>query len=133
MRPRPSMAETAILGLAAFRLTRLVVTDDFPPVLDLRRAIIAKAGKDSLVGGVLDCSWCAGLWVALLLVVASRSAAVRRLLVVPAVSGLVGLLSTLDSALGRLAEAERPEADDLEPFAGGWYPRDERYPLRRLP
>lgn len=88
--------------LAAFRLTRVVTTDDFPPVELARARIIEWAGKDSAIASLIRCPWCSGAWCSFAVVaVALRYPAVRKALLVPAVSGAVGLLATADAALGR--------------------------------
>lgn len=107
LRARPlSTSDLLVTGLAAFRLTRLVIEEDLPPVKAARERLIAAVGPDSVTAEALGCPWCTGWWVSLLVVAASwRSPLIRRVLLVPAVSGLVGLLSTADSALGRIAGA----------------------------
>lgn len=89
--------------LAAFRLTRVVTTDDFPPVELARTRIIEWAGKDSALAKAISCPWCSGWYVSLAVVaIALRYPAARKALLVPAVSGAVGLLATADATLGRL-------------------------------
>ena len=51
-----------LLLLTAWRITRLVVADDFPPVRWARDRIVA-AGPEWL-GDLVTCVYCAGVWVA---------------------------------------------------------------------
>lgn len=97
-----SALEVMVVGLAAFRISRLVTTDDFPPIELARTRLIEWAGKDSALAEWVSCPWCAGWHITLILVaVALRYPAVRKALLVPAVSGVVGLLATADAAMGR--------------------------------
>lgn len=73
-----------LLGLATYRLTRLVVKDDFPPIRHLREGVgrWARVGADEDVYSIrlfrrrealydlVTCHWCASGWIALVLVVA---------------------------------------------------------------
>lgn len=54
-----------LFALAAYRVTRLVVLDDVS--LPLRSALAARfpAPGPSLLVRLVNCSWCVGLWVAL--------------------------------------------------------------------
>lgn len=107
LRARPlSMPDLLVTGLAAFRLTRLLIEDDLPPLKLARARVLGALDPDSTAVTFLRCPWCVGWWVSLAVVAAAwRSEAVRKALLVPAASGLVGLLSTADSALGRIAGA----------------------------
>lgn len=92
-----SAPELAILALGVFRLTRLVTVDDFPPVQRARDALLRRFGKDGVIGSLVTCPWCAGVWLSGLVV---ASAALWQpalwLWLVLAVSGAVGLLSGVD-------------------------------------
>jgi len=57
-------------ALAAYRLTRLVVQDDFPPVARARDLVKEAAGPTSSVTQMLECPWCSGFWVSALVVAA---------------------------------------------------------------
>jgi hypothetical protein len=97
-----SPTEVAVTALAAFRITRLATTDDFPPIELARSRIIEWAGKDSAIASLIGCSWCSGFWLsAVVVALALRYPAARKALLVPAVSGAVGLLATADAAMGR--------------------------------
>lgn len=92
-----------MIALAAHRLTRLIVEDDLPPVQAARGRLIGWAGKDSVLAEGLRCSWCAGYWVALATAAAAlRWPRARKVLLPFAISSVVGLLGTLDGALGRV-------------------------------
>jgi hypothetical protein len=69
----PPLVLLLLLGLACYRLTRLVVKDDFPPVAHPRAvlghwATRAERRRWRWVYDLLDCHWCASGWVALGLV-----------------------------------------------------------------
>lgn len=97
-----SPTDVAVTALAAFRITRLATTDDFPPIELARTRIIEWAGKDSSLAKLVACPWCSGWWISLAVVAVSlRYPAARKALLVPAVSGAVGLLATADAAMGR--------------------------------
>lgn len=112
-----SALDLAVLALAAHRLTRLATSDD---LLDgPRSAVVRRLGSRPKLADALSCDWCVGAWVSAAVVLAgSRWPAVRRLAVVPALSSVVGLLSTLDSTLGR--------AFQPQPYAGS--PEAVEYP-----
>jgi hypothetical protein len=97
-----SPTDVAVTALATFRLVRIVTTDDFPPIELARTRLIEWAGKDSAIASLIGCSWCSGAWISLAVVaLALRYPAARKVLLVPAVSGAVGLLATADAAMGR--------------------------------
>lgn len=67
----------AVLAVATFRLTRLVVRDDFPPILFVRSKIIGlrpdhinREGEQVhwWLGELVSCHWCSSGWVSLGLV-----------------------------------------------------------------
>jgi hypothetical protein len=60
------LAHVVILGLAVYRLTRLVVEDE---ILDkVRTAIWRKYGALTGVGYLITCYWCTSFWVSSLVV-----------------------------------------------------------------
>lgn len=79
MTPLPSPWVALVLGLAAFRLTRLGGWDDFPPIERVRAWIIgeswnAKAGvpettlptyRRPLLAHLVHCAFCLGAWISL--------------------------------------------------------------------
>lgn len=67
---------TLIDALATYRLTRLLVTDQLPPVATLRNRLYQRTAARSpqwAVGWV--CAWCLGFWVAVVVVGAHTLAA----------------------------------------------------------
>ena len=93
-------------ALACYRITRLLVADHFPPVERARHALVERTGH-SPYGMLWTCPWCAGFWVALLLV-AGHALAVRaggerghrlwtRAMAPWALSAAAGLLADLES------------------------------------
>ena len=99
--PSLSALDVTMAALAAYRLTRLVVVDDFPPVAKARKAIVGTFGADSLPAQAIGCPWCSGVYVSAAVALAvTRWPLARRLALIPAFSAVVGLLSTLDSYLG---------------------------------
>lgn len=51
-----------LMALAAWRLTHLIVEDDFPPIRWARDRISAHGPE--WLGDLVTCTWCAGVWVA---------------------------------------------------------------------
>jgi hypothetical protein len=113
-----SALDLAVLALAAHRLTRLVTSDD---LLDApRTAVVRRLGARPNLADAVRCDWCVGAWVSAAVVLAgSRWPAARRLAAIPALSSVVGLLSTLDSTLGR---AFQPQSY-ADPAKAVEYPR----------
>lgn len=91
--------ELVILGLAAFRFTRLVVEDTI--INRQRAAVINRLLEEGRLGekvaeGLL-CTWCAGVWVSGLVAATwFWGAGARPALIVAAVAGLQGLLSSVE-------------------------------------
>ena len=85
-----------ILGLAAYRLTRLVTTD---VILNPIREKIWKKYPPSKhnLGYVITCDWCTSIWVSSLVVIMYTIASSLTLTVccVFAISALVGLMTAL--------------------------------------
>jgi hypothetical protein len=52
-----------LTSLAAARLTRLLVRDQFPPVAVQRARVAARWGDESWQSYLANCSWCAGVYV----------------------------------------------------------------------
>lgn len=52
-------------GLAAWRLTHLVVKDEFPPVKAARDAVLDHFGPDSSISYLVGCPYCVGVWAGL--------------------------------------------------------------------
>lgn len=65
--------DLAVDALAASRLTRLITTDDFPPVKALREWALnrvdpykvrkVKGAEPPALAELIECNWCAGMWV----------------------------------------------------------------------
>jgi len=61
-----SVFDTVVLSLAVFRLTRLVVYD---MITQFVRDWFSNVAKDTLrgtIGTLINCSWCVGMWLALI-------------------------------------------------------------------
>lgn len=79
--------------LAAFRLTRLWISDSLPPLPRLRRYLLRRLGTNPLAE-LVDCPWCAGWWISLGVVLLASTGSWWSWVAVPlAVSALVGLLA----------------------------------------
>lgn len=117
------------LGLASYRLTRIVTIDTFtepirerlydrwPPDIDragwrynpTMRGVVKRAPADkpfpavSWIGQLVECPWCVGYWLsgAVVLVASLVGSVPLPLLVWFAVSTLVGLIGEVDVALTR--------------------------------
>lgn len=91
-----STVETIVDALAVTRLTRLFQEDDVWPILEIRKAYLAKAG-DSRWTDLAECPFCLGVWMAAG-VVAARYLwprgwpVVARILAGSAVAGHLGQL-----------------------------------------
>lgn len=88
-------ADLTVDGLAAFRLTRLIVDDT---ILDTPRAAVLDrldAGGPAArkIAEGLGCYWCAGMWVAVAAAAVRRTAAWRAARVPLALSAVVGILA----------------------------------------
>ena len=86
--------EWVAVTLAAFRLTRLITWDDFPPIKAVRDFIIRKSGEGSALAELVSCPFCTSVWVAF-----GTCAAwywgpreLRAVLIALAVSGAVSLV-----------------------------------------
>lgn len=55
--------------LTVWRLTRLVVKDEFPPVLLAREWVEEKRGETSAITYLVNCPWCSSVWLAAAVVV----------------------------------------------------------------
>lgn len=62
----------AVTTLAAYRITRLLTADDFPPVETARRWFEDRL-PDNYAHGV-RCPWCVGFWAAAAVVAAAEAA-----------------------------------------------------------
>lgn len=61
-------------ALAAFRLTRLALEDTFPPIERARSKLKQQVSADSWQRELMECPWCFGMYVAIVVVVVRRLA-----------------------------------------------------------
>ena len=90
----PAWLQFVIISLAAYRLTRLVTTDEI--TAPLREWVWRRRPPESSrIGYLLACDWCTGIWVGSLLVVGHMIAPVPATWVclALAVAATVGILS----------------------------------------
>lgn len=59
------------LALTSYRLTRLLVVDEFPPIKVQRMRLAERWGPESSLTYLSRCPWCAGVWVSGLLTLAT--------------------------------------------------------------
>jgi hypothetical protein len=89
-----------VLALAAFRITRLLVADEFPPVAAVRERVTRRFGGDSSPAYLVHCPWCTGVYVSAALVAAldwlTDHTVLAPALLIAAVSAAVGYLAALD-------------------------------------
>ena len=64
-------------AVAVWRLTHLVVEDQFPPVVAAREAVLERFGPESPISYLVTCAACVGVWAAAA-VTAARVVAPRR-------------------------------------------------------
>lgn len=112
MREPLSGRDVAVLALGTFRAVRLLTKDDLPPVKAMRDRFIGWVGKDSSLVTEEDgewelCPWCISVHVAWVLVCLAIHKppwrlTVRDWMLVASLSATAGLLSTADSAMGRV-------------------------------
>ena len=90
-----SLAGVLVLGLAAFRATRLLVVDDFPPIKRFREALERRFGRDSFAIELIGCPWCASVWIgAGMVAVTALFPPVWFLWLALALSAVTGLVAT---------------------------------------
>jgi hypothetical protein len=63
-----------LVALASYRITRLLVRDEFPPISVRRARIAERWGDESWQAYLSTCSWCAGVYVAGLVTLATWAA-----------------------------------------------------------
>lgn len=86
-----------ILGLAVFRLTRLVVRDEI--TAEIRLKIWGRYPPDkSMAGYLFTCDWCMSIWLASLVYLSSiiAPAPTRAIATVLALSAVTGLLAAYE-------------------------------------
>lgn len=92
------------MSLTAYRITRLLVQDTFPPIEVQRARVAARWGDESWQAYLSRCPWCAvGVTVSAAVTLATDLATSVPLPVLTgvAVAALVGLMSSVDRALDR--------------------------------
>lgn len=95
--------DAAIVALAAFRLTRLVTSDTL--TADQRNAVVRWAlrvpepNPRRKIADLVECNYCAGWWVTLLVLAGYRLRLTRPLVAAFAAAGAQALLSAADVAL----------------------------------
>lgn len=92
-----------LVALASYRLTRLLVQDQFPPIAVQRERIAERAGDESAIAYLVRCPWCAGVYVsgAVTLATTLIVGLAAPILVWGAAAAAVGLLSTVDRYLDK--------------------------------
>lgn len=58
-----SVFRFVLLALSAYRLTRLLVSDSWPPVAWFRDKVEYRMGPDSAWYELVTCPWCAGTYI----------------------------------------------------------------------
>jgi hypothetical protein len=56
------------IGLATFRATRVITADAFPPAKAFRDGVAVRFGSSSWQAYLVECAWCASIYVAALFV-----------------------------------------------------------------
>jgi hypothetical protein len=89
--------EFVVLGLATYRITRLVIRDE---LLARPRNFFWKKfpPEKSLLGYLLTCPWCISIWVASILLISS--------IIIPEVTYAVGVVFALSAIAGLLTAHE---------------------------
>lgn len=87
------MIDAVADSLAVFRLTRLAVTDTFPPIQRVRFRILQRYDERSWQAELGTCPWCMSIWIAFGVYVLRRTRVWRPLRFVLATSAVAGVLS----------------------------------------
>lgn len=85
----------ALVCITVYRITRLVTIDEFPPVKLVRDTVISRFGEDSSWAYLVECPWCASVYVGAAVVAATAWVAGLPVpwLVWPATSAVTGWLA----------------------------------------
>ncbi len=90
---------TVLFCLATYRVTRLIVEDDFPPSKTFRNWVIDRWGWESWQGYLVYCPWCVSMYVSAGLVATVapfvKTHPVHLFLLWFAASATTGILSTV--------------------------------------
>ena len=92
----PNTLEFIILGLATYRLTRLITRD---VIIDFIRNSVWKKfpPESSKIGYFFTCEWCMSIWIASLLYLCFTITSVTVVVAVPlALSAIAGLLTAYE-------------------------------------
>jgi hypothetical protein len=120
----PTALDLLLGSLAVLRATHFLIHDQWPPMVQARNWLSRHVDEESVWMELSRCSWCQGLWISPLVALSiKRYPRVRWLLLGPALSGVVGLLSTADSALARMW-ATVPAEREWEPTGPGEWRRN---------
>lgn len=86
-----------VAALAAYRVSRLIIDDEWPPIVWFRRRVLDRFGKDSAWFTFISCYWCVGAYVSAAVAwVAFPSQSLREwALTAAAISAFVGVLGVL--------------------------------------
>jgi hypothetical protein len=91
-----TLLEFAILGLATFRITRLITRDVITEPIRTR-VWKKRPPESSKVGYLFTCEWCMSIWTASLIYGCFMITSVTAILLVPfALSAIAGLLTAYE-------------------------------------
>jgi hypothetical protein len=92
-----------LIALTSWRITRLLVQDQFPPIAVQRARVAARWGDNSWQAYLSQCPWCAGVYVSASVTAWTWAIVGLRvpLLVWGAAAAVTGLLSSIDAALDK--------------------------------
>lgn len=90
----------ALMTLTAYRLTRVIAVDKFPPMLSMRVRVYLRYGENSWQFYLINCVWCVGVYASAIVVAPTAWLANIPLPVLwwGAVASLVGIIHTLVKA-----------------------------------
>lgn len=83
------------VSLGTYRITRLIVKDEFPPSMWLRRKVADRWGDDSWQSYLSECPWCASMYIGglVVLVMDLFSSVPAPVLIWWAASAITGLIA----------------------------------------
>lgn len=117
-RTRDRAYEFGVITLAAYRLQRLVTTDDWPPSERFREIVAERFGPESAWYDLVTCPWCIGSWITFVTYAVARVLGRRRSPYPPAslealaAAALVGLIAQWESTFFTVKEEMKEENDD---------------------
>jgi hypothetical protein len=86
---------SVVYVLAAYRITRLLTHDSFPPIQRVRDYVLNRWANNPW-SELADCPWCMGVWVAIgtTMIVSTPAATVYQWIAVPlAMATIIGLIA----------------------------------------